>query len=245
MDHKKIFKVAIDSSIAVQLNVQADNPEQARRLVENAFGLANGFDSAIKMLHVQYCRSGIEQMCPGAVVEEMECEMRNEYEITGPDGSSANGSNCSSLEIQKDSIFDVTPYLDRKEEPEEEEEEIDFFLMYLLDKEPERIPFDQAEDYADTFGERPCAEEFGETGCELFYNGNAVLTVDGERYLVGPAMVYAVEDDLARPLTDAQIMETVKVLKARTTRVCVEDDVFYALKLFEEVEDEEEVDGEE
>jgi hypothetical protein len=221
---KKYFDVCIEASRTVSRRLEAENAEEARRMVSCAFGFANGYDTHMAIHHLQDQLEILNEDFLEAPVEEMECTISNEVVITGTDGEDANESHQSTVVIRAEEVSE-----------EDEDEEIDFCLMYLLDKEPELIPFDQLDEYADTFGEKPQAEEIGDTGCEIYYNPNAVLAVEGDRYLIGPAVVYAVEDDEAEPMTDAEIAETVKVLKDRTVRLCVDHEAFYALKLFEEV----------
>lgn len=231
----EVFDVIVSSSISVNLKVRAENPEEARRVVADSFGIADNFESDLALRRMHCYRRLLAHNSPENTLTEMECDFTGEIHVEPKDGIGADDERHFAVVIQAGDVYDedsedpcvVTPCCEECRCCDE------LCMVYLLDQPAELIPVDALKRYADELGKNLETECIPDTALFLCYNPNSILDVDDARYLIAPALVYAMEDAEPAPMTDAEFVEAQRILSKRTVTLTADGEEFHALKLFD------------
>lgn len=219
----QVFDVVFNSTVHTLLRIQAKNPEEACQLASECFGLDNGFHNRMMLERMHAVRHILGAVSPDNYANQMECGIECEINVLNEGNDNASLSRSTFFILQEGDAFDPfsSPLPD------------EVCLMYLLDKTPALIPFDQLDRYTDRLGHDWETADIPGTDLQMYYNPEAVLTVGDDRYLIGPAVVYAVEDKEPEPMTDAELVKARQLLTERTVTLCADGEDFYGLKLFD------------
>lgn len=231
----EVFDVFISTSSVVNLKVRASTPEEARRLIAASFGLSDNFESDLTMRRMHCYRRLLAQNSPENTLETLEFDFTSEIHVEPKDNKVADEERHVTLVIREgdaydtdmDDICEAIPCCGECRCCDE------LCMVYLLDQPAELIPVDSLKRYADELGKALETECIPDTALFLCYNPNSILDVDDARYLIAPALVYAMEDGEPAPMTDAEFVEAQQILSKRTVTLTADGEEFHALKLFD------------
>lgn len=231
----EVFDVFVSTSSVVNLKIKAESPEEARRLIADSFGLADNFEADLVMRRMHCYRRLLAMNSPENSLKELEFDFTSEIHVEPKDNKVADEERRVTMVIREGDMYDldvddpcvVSPCCEECGGCDE------LCMVYLLDQPAELIPVDALNRYADELGKDLETECIPDTALFLCYNPNSILDVDDARYLIAPALVYAVEDGEPAPMTDAEFVEAQQILSKRTVTLTADGEEFHALKLFD------------
>jgi len=257
----KEFKVSVGTSATAIFTVQAMDIEDARQLVAEAFGLADGShnDATLNRMHIP--RMMIGALTPENALDEMKCILGQSITIDSADDDGFRDKQTTAITIREGDFYSTHPaptfcqnfepkcddcdpcedceYSDDCEELadcvacESCRENEAVCLLYLLGQPAELIPMSAVEECATELGNQLAHECIPDTALFITYNPCSILDVEDARYLIAPALVYGLVDNEPAPMTDEECVAAQKILSARTVTLTADGEEFHALKLWD------------
>lgn len=245
----KEFKVSVGTCTTAIFSVQAMDVEDARQLVAEAFGLADGSynDATLNRMHIP--RMMIGALSPENTLNEMTCILGQSITIDSEDDDDFRDKQNTVITIREGDFYSTHPapsfcenFVEKCEDCEDLPdcpccetcfESEDLCLLYLLGQPAELIPMSAVEECATELGTQLAHECIPDTALFITYNPSSVLDVDNARYLIAPALVYGLSDNEPVPMTEQECVATQKLLAERTVTLTADGEEFHALKLFD------------
>ena len=252
MNHKipmKEFKISVGTCTTAIFSVKAMDVEDARQLVAEAFGLADGSynDATLNRMHIP--RMMIGALSPENTLNEMTCILGQSITIDSEDDDDFRDKQNTVITIHEGDFYATHPcpshcenFVEKCEDCafseecsccDEDSEDEECCLLYLLGQPAELIPMSSVEECSAELGTQLAHECIPDTALFITYNPCSILDVEDARYLIAPALVYGLVDNKPVAMNDEECAAAQKILAERTVTLTADGEEFHALKLWD------------
>lgn len=242
----KKYQATVNISTTAMLTVQANNTEEARQILAQAFGTDSSFPSDLALRRMQGNRRMLGLVSPENARDEMEAVIGTSIWIHGKNDDNCLDNHHATFLIREGDEYDLDPDVLSLEDScegcafyeecfccDDDCEDEELCLLYLLNQPAELIPMSAVPDCAAELGNQLVHECIPDTALFITFNPCSILDVEDARYLIAPALVYGLEDNEPAPMTDEECAAIQQLLAERTVTLTADGEEFHALKLFD------------